>query len=75
MGAYLKNRPEEGVNEALAIIATGNGVVPPSKEFTNVQPALNVIERFGPTTYMPRCHHHYHPAHRCFIVVDWVWLW
>lgn len=53
MGAYLKNRPEEEVNEALAIIATGNGVVPPSKEFTNVQPALSVIERFGPTTYMP----------------------
>jgi len=56
MGAYLKNRPEEEVHEALTIIAAGNDVVPPSKEFTNVQPALNVIERFGPTTYMPRCH-------------------
>jgi hypothetical protein len=54
MGAYLKNRAEAEVDEALSIVGTGNDVVAPGKEFTNVQPALNVIERFGPTTYMPR---------------------
>jgi hypothetical protein len=51
MGAYMKNRSEGELDEALSIIATGND---PVKEFTNIKPALDVIERFGPTTYMPR---------------------
>ncbi len=58
LGAYMKNRSREELDEALAIISSGRqDPAVTEHEYTNIQPAQNVIQRFGKTAYSPRYLH------------------
>jgi hypothetical protein len=55
MGAYLANKTEEEVTEAISIIRTPDTDFDSGRpEFFNTKPAKRVIERFGKPNYMPR---------------------
>jgi len=51
LGAYLANKTDEEVEEALALMRGGHPENP--EDFLNPVPAINVIKRFGYPTHMP----------------------
>jgi len=52
LGAYMAQRSDEEVEEALQILREGNDKYP--IEYMNVEAAERVLKRFGMPTYMPR---------------------
>eukprot|EP01125_Pyxidicula_operculata_P005781 TRINITY_DN2017_c2_g1_i4.p2 TRINITY_DN2017_c2_g1~~TRINITY_DN2017_c2_g1_i4.p2 ORF type:complete len:359 (-),score=82.08 TRINITY_DN2017_c2_g1_i4:92-1168(-) len=52
LGGYLANKTDQDVEEALKIISSGNEGYE-GLEYTNIQSAQNVIDRFGVPDYMP----------------------
>jgi predicted Rossmann-fold nucleotide-binding protein len=52
LGAYLADRSDDAVDEALEILAVGNDKY--EFEYQNVEAADNVLKRFGLPKHMPR---------------------
>lgn len=53
MGAYLRDRTEDEVEEALRLLTTDADRYTDKPEFLNIRAAELVLERFGMPTFMP----------------------